>query len=148
MGWSFDIKEFQSRLQSNKIVRTSLPNPVGRVRPECMSAACLWHLTHLFLINQLEQGSAMTVIGIEDNLTSPEKVAMRLHKATGILPTPLDVAQSDDGNVSKLPNKAHIKNRSTESVTQYWQKILTHDEVAYVRGLNDDLYKRMQAWLI
>ncbi|WP_417268638.1 hypothetical protein [Celeribacter baekdonensis] len=144
MNWSFDTGAFQKRLRQIGFETEPFPSPKGNVREESASAARLWALTHRYLLDQIDRQIPLALIGIEGNLSAPEKVAQRLKEATGITPQLAEAATQSTDTSEPLPEQAHIKNRSAESVTKYWKKILTEDEASYVRELTDDLYARIQ----
>jgi hypothetical protein len=145
MGWSFDCEALVQRLRANGDLVEPAPGRPADVSVACHSAAVLWRLIHLKLRDWLVAQSSICVIEIEDNLTKPDAVAAALTAATGLhVAPPPALAAAPTG---ELPRKAHLRGRSSDSITNYWQSVLSASEVAFCTEQTAALYAEVRALL-
>lgn len=151
MDWRVDIADLRHRLVRNGTTLVDLPASPLEVRPVCHDAVHLWRIVHEEVSAILAMDLPVSVIEIEQNLANPGAVGRQLEKATGLsvvssaAPTQERVGPGRTANGDEmLPKKAHLSDRSTASITDYWRKILTPAEVEYCQNLNAELYARLK----
>ena len=109
------------------------------------AGAIAWNLLYSTLLREMRDGLPATVILNSDLLERPDEVRERLIAVTGLaVPQPAAAAEDGAAGAKPLPEKAHIQNRSLESITQYWKKTLDEEQVAFSRDLNDELWTELE----
>lgn len=119
------------------------------------AGAIAWNLFYSYLLDELRSDLDLTVVLNTDLMIHPEAVRNRLAEVTGLaVPAPEKAAEDKFGGSEALPEKAHIQHRSLSSITNYWQKTLDEQQIAFSRDLNEALWaelepeiaRRREAW--
>lgn len=146
MDWRPPVEGLVERMQrAGMEIDQRIPDLVKGDLDPMRAGAIAWNLFYRMLLGEMRAGLPATVIRNADLMTHPEKVRQRLIAVTGLaVPEPEEAAEDSGDTSADLPQKAHIANRSLESVTQYWRKTLSEEEVAFGRLLNDDLWAELE----
>ena len=139
MNWTAPIADLIARMEEAGLkppeaARTLLAQEQTPAR----AGMILWHLVHAELLRWLDAGVPLTPILTTDILTQPERFTATIKQSTGLeikAPPGPEVAPIPPNE--DLPDKAHIKQRNLDNVSSYWKKVLTEDEAAECRALND-----------
>lgn len=143
MNWALDINDLRRRAVEAGI---DLPNTHYSSAPvsPATSAAELWHLMHTVLLSWLRENMRVTVIDTGENLRAPYQFAEKLSHFSGLDITAQKL--TDSPNSKKLPDKAHIRKRSKDSISNLWKNQLSKVEIDYCHALNNDLWMELQPY--
>lgn len=146
MSWRPPVEGLVSRMQSVGMpVDPRIPGLVEGDLDAAKAGAVAWNLLYSVLLREMREGLPATVLVNSDLMVDPEAVRARLIAVTGLaVPKPAEAAEEKAASAEPLPEKAHIQNRSLESITQYWKKTLSEEQVAFCRDLNDELWSELE----
>ena len=147
MGWTAQVNDLAQRMREaglpvSDAIFASAMHETGPAR----SGSILWMLYYQTLLRWLNDGVELLPVEAVDLIERPDSVAMHLASYTGLpiraRPTPSHNAEPT--NPEQLPNRAHIKNRSAASITEYWRKVLDDDEVSFCQNLCEPVWRQLQ----
>ncbi|MGH6948243.1 MAG: hypothetical protein ACREDZ_13010 [Kiloniellales bacterium] len=113
-------------------------------------AAMLWHLIYSVLLTWHERGIDFRFVDLDRLVAQPIEVCRELYAFAG-----LDLGRSEERKIGAIygaepaskegprHGRVHDMRRSPHSITDYWRKILTHDEIEFCNSLNADLWDRL-----
>jgi hypothetical protein len=147
MNWRPPVEDLVRRMQALDMrVDPRIPDLMEADLDPARAGALAWNLFYSILFDELRDGLDVTVILNTDLMLHAQAVRERLIDVTGLeVPEPRKASEESAGAEEPLPEKAHIQNRSLESITQYWKKTLDEDQVAFSRELNDALWAELEA---
>ena len=146
MSWRPPVEGLVSRMQDAGMpIDPRIPELIKSDLDAARAGAIAWNLLYSTLLREMRDGLPATVIRNSDLMERPDEVRERLIAVTGLaVPQPAAAAENGTAGAEPLPEKAHIQNRSLESITQYWKKTLDEEQVAFSRNLNDDLWAELE----
>ncbi|WP_034920923.1 sulfotransferase [Erythrobacter sp. SD-21] len=146
MEWRPPVEGLVDRMQRAGLrFDARIPDLLGTGLDPMRAGAIAWNVFYGVVLDELRAGLPATVVLNSDLMLHPEAVRQRLIAVTGLsVPAPREAAEEQSGASEDLPQKAHIANRSLESITEYWKKTLSEDEVAFGRDLNDELWAELE----
>ncbi len=140
MDWFPDVADIANRLEHvGHEIQPEIRKLCDRAASSAQRGALLWNLFYTTLWNWLESGQDLKVIDVRMLKIEPVRASEMLSSWTGLnvrLPSADGTSNLD---VERLPQKAHIKNRSASSITDYWRKILTENEISFVNEISRTL---------
>lgn len=147
MSWRPPVEDLAERMQAlGMSMDPRIPELLKGDLDAARAGAVAWNLFYSTLLGELRNGLDVTTILNTDLMLHPEAVRDRLIAVTGLqVPEPQKAAEEQAGTSEPLPEKAHIQNRSLESITQYWKKTLDEEQVDFSRDLNDALWAELEA---
>lgn len=150
MEWSAPVASLSQRMrEAGMTVSDDVYAQCQEAEGHAYTGALMWNLLHSALLDWMEAGEPLTVLENTQLLEAPEKAAATLTRVTGISVTidRQEEAPEPPAQDADLPTKAHIKNRDAKSITDYWRKVLSDDEVEQTLAINADLMERLRAAL-
>ncbi|MBI1417051.1 MAG: hypothetical protein GC146_07510 [Limimaricola sp.] len=147
MDWALDVSRLRERMQTAGYPTTSWPEAAPELRAAVVSAAQLWALIHVNVEYWMKTDTKITFVRIEDNIEAPEKLGAFIAQATGldVKPAVPAITSPQDGDAPDLPTKAHVRNRSAASITDYWRRTLTDAEIDYVSSFTAERWGRIRS---
>lgn len=143
MGWTPDIAKLHERARLAGLGPDISEHLTGNLS-RGQASALLWHFLYSIVLDWKNQGLPILVVDTARNLSDPQAVAEELSELTGI-DIPAQENKFDDNNNRNLPQKTHIKKRSTSSITDLWKSNLSDEDVEFCRTLNTELWERFEA---
>ncbi|QIK42332.1 hypothetical protein [Pontivivens nitratireducens] len=145
MGWHFDPADLARRMAQSGLLTADLPQRGEGISPNAHDAMLIWYLVHLNLRAWMDADSPITVVDIEDNLEHGVAVGERLQAATGLPVAAAAALSTAPTSGEALPQKAHVKERSAQSITTYWKQTLSPQEIEACEALNGALFEELRA---
>lgn len=145
MDWIAPVSDLSLRLsEAGYIIDENVMDRCRKAEGPTETGALMWHLLHRVLLQWIGQKEPIHVVANDDLLFRPEEVRDRLSEITN-LPVSLSAANPEPTSKRQdtLPQKAHIANRDAKSITDYWRKLLSEDEVALALDINEELAERL-----
>lgn len=149
MEWSAPVASLSQRMrEAGLTVNDEIFAQCQTAEGHAYTGALMWHLLHSALVGWMEAGEPLAVLENTELLDNPAQAAATLTKVTGI---PVTIERQEEPQETQpdadLPTKAHIKNRDAKSITDYWRKVLSDEEVEQTLALNAELMERLRAAL-
>lgn len=107
------------------------------------NAAILWNILAHATLEMLERGLPILVVDSALNINDPDEMRRRLSKVTG-MEVPIVKYAFNDRQDNHLPQTAHVKERSRQSMTELWKEILTKEDIEFSNTLNGELWHTLQ----
>ena len=150
MSWRPPVEGLVERMQSVGMpVNSRIPAAIESEMDAAKAGAVAWNLIYSTLLREMREELPATVISTSDIMIDSEKVRQRLMAATGLsVPAARKSVDETVGIGEPLPEKAHIRNRSLESITKYWKKTLSKEQVRFSRDLNDELWAELEPEIV
>ncbi len=151
MDWAADVGGLARRMREAGLRVDETPETIAMTQADPVrTAAVLWNLCHRTLIGWLDQGLDVLPVTVSDLIERPAETSARLAAHTSLRVRPPAAPESQGaqaGANAALPGKAHVKNRSATSITEYWKRVLDEDEAAFCRELCGSLWEELEARL-
>lgn len=143
MGWHFNITDLTVRLLEADLWDDSFDIPTSKPLEPVKSAIYAWKIFNSYLLGWIKNGLDVPIINISSHNSLSTTVTNKLNAGLSLNLKDVVINEGDSIETPNLPRKAHIKNRSLASMNNYWEKVLTEEEVHLCRLVNDDLWEEI-----
>lgn len=142
MNWSYQPAPLIKQMKGTKL----------RLRYDCFdkssgsiaqNAAILWNILGHATLEMLERGLTVLVVDSALNINDPHEIGRRLSKVTS-MEVPDVKYEFNDRRDNHVPQTAHVKERSMESMTELWKENLSREDIDFSNRLNGKLWHTLQ----